>query len=91
MATETLPAGDFEGMTVGQVKLMLEKLATDALTVAQLCDRHAYEHDSNDTGNTFRGLGMMVRSIGLMADRAIGGECVGDVGDWLVGPSFSCR
>ena len=88
MADSDSTNGDFAGLSVEQVKLLLETIATNVNTMTQICDHQAHIQDSNELGNVFRGLSMMLSGVGALADRPLGGECVGGLGDWLIGPNF---
>ena len=80
--------GDFAGLTAAQVKTVLSTIATQANTLRQICCAHSVEHDSNEMGNVFRSLDMMLSNIGALADTPLGGECVGNLADWHCGPNF---
>ena len=92
MAQNTLPNGDFAGLTTSQVKALLSAIATQCNTVSQVCSTHAMDYDGGDPaglGNIFRTLEMMTSTIGALADRPLGGGCVGDVAQWHCGPNFT--
>lgn len=89
MATSYSTNGDFAGLTTTQVKNVLSAIATQANTISQVCAERAMDHDDNEMGNVFRTLEMMVSSLGALADRPLGGGCVGDIADWHCGPFFA--
>jgi hypothetical protein len=89
MGTFDSTNGDFAGLTTAQVKTVLSAIATQALTISQVCSAHAMEHDADEMGNVFRTLEMMVSTLGSLADRPLGGGCVGDVAAWHCGPNFA--
>ena len=70
-------------------KTVLSAIATQANTLAQLCSNQAMIHDDDEMGNVFRTLEMMVSTIGALADRPLGGQCVGDIAQWHCGPNFA--
>lgn len=97
MATENVSAtpwaastskNDFAGMSVGQVQILLETVATLSNTASQICTHHAHSQDSTELGNVFRALESMLNVIGSLADKPINGNCVGSDTDWHCGPMF---
>ena len=92
MATDTLPApsGRFSGLTDDQVRMLFEKIATTANLMAEICRDKADEHgDHEDVAQTLHILETMLCGVGAMADIPTGGDCVGGLADWMVGPLFN--
>jgi len=89
MANSDSTNGDFAGLTNAQVKDLLSTIATQAHTLSEICATHAETYDSDELGNTFRSLDMMLCTIGALADKPLGGDCVGSIADWHCGPNFS--
>ena len=88
MGTSNSTNDNFDGLSVEQVKLLLETIATKANTASQICTHHAHTQDSNELGNVFRALDSMLCTIGALADKPLGGMCVGTIADWHCGPNF---
>lgn len=88
MVTNNSTNGDFSGLSVDQVRLLLEVIATKANIASQICTQHAHDQDDSALGNVFRALESMLCTIGALADKPIGGNCVGDDADWHAGPFF---
>jgi hypothetical protein len=89
MANSDSTNGDFAGLTTAQVKAILSTIATQANTLSEICLSHAEQHDNAELGTVFRSLDMMLCSIGALADKPLGGQCVGSDADWHCGPNFS--
>ena len=87
----TNSTNDFAGLTTAQVKTLLSAIATQCNTLSQICAEHALAHDADEMGNVFRSLDMMLCTVGALADRPLGGECVGGIANWHCGPNFAAR
>jgi hypothetical protein len=78
----------FSGLTDEQVLMLFFQIASTVNLMAQICRNEAERHGANDVATTFHALDTMLLGVGAMADHATGGDCVGDLAAWLVGPLF---
>lgn len=89
MATDTLHAAKFAGLTNEQVRMLFEKIATSMNLMADICRSKAEEYGAHDSAQTFHALDTMLCGVGAMADMATGGTVVGSFSDWMLGPCFN--
>lgn len=78
----------FNGLPPEQVHQILEKIATMANLMADMCREHAERAGVDDVAMSFHALDAMLCSVGALADMPTGGQVVGDFGDWMIGPLF---
>lgn len=89
MATKTVPASKFSGLTDAQVLMLFGQIATTAHLLASICREKAEEFGGHDSALTFHALDTMLLGVGAMADMPSGGDCVGSFADWMLGPLFN--
>lgn len=89
MATDTLHATKFAGLTDKQVLQLFERIATTANLMADICRDKAEEFGEHEAALTFHALDTMLNGVGALADLPTGGTCVGSFTDWMVGPLFN--
>lgn len=85
MAQET---NSFAGLTDAQVRQLLEKIASTADLMASMCRTEADRNGEKDVSLLLHAMETMLCGIGAMADLATGGNAVGDLAAWMVGPMF---
>ncbi len=78
----------FAGLTDQQVRLILEKIASDADLAGAVCRNEALRCNDQATSHIFYVVDSMLRGIGALADMASGSGVVGDVPVWFCGPNF---
>lgn len=86
---ELAPAGKFAGFTDEQVRMLLERIASDANLIAEICRVEAERAGTDDHALTFLALDRMALAIGALADAPTGGNVAGGFTDWLMGPLFN--
>ncbi len=89
MATKTLTAVRFDGLTDDQVLKLFGQIATTVNLVASICRDKADEFGDHDSALTFHALDTMLCGVGAMADLPSAGNCVGGFTDWMLGPLFN--
>ncbi len=86
MSTQTQ---NFAGLTDGQVRIVLRKIASQADLMAHMCRGQAELAGESDAAYTFHALSTMLCSLGALADMPLGSAVSGGFGDWMLGPLFS--
>lgn len=71
------------GRTPKQAAIVFERIASMCDTARSL----VYEDAQGTQGNHYA-IGIMLESIGALADEMVDGEIIGTAADWSVGPSF---
>lgn len=89
MATRTLSADRFSGLSDEQVSKLFGQIASTVNLLAAICRDKAEEVGTHDSALTFHALDTMLLGVGALADMPSGGDCVGSFADWMVGPLFN--
>jgi hypothetical protein len=89
MATKTLTASRFAGLTDDQVRMVFEQIATTVNLMAEICRDKAEAMGEHESALTFHALDTMLRGVGAIADLPTDGNCVGSFSDWMLGPVFN--
>ena len=87
----TTPNPKFNGLTDDQVRLILEKIASELDLAASICRNEAQKRTDHDSVFAFHSLDTMLCSMGALADMASGEGVVGDAPTWFCGPNFHPR
>lgn len=81
-------SAEFHGMNTAQVVLVLEQIASMALTLREQAITLNGEY-STTVGDAFRQVELTAATIGALADTPLGGEIGGSFPGWLIGSPFT--
>jgi hypothetical protein len=76
------------GYSDAQVETIMEHIATTANVLRKFAhNKNCNPEDASEDDHYIAA--MLAERIGLLADMAIGGACVGGPAEWLLGPNFA--